>query len=247
MPIDDLIWLAPLIFLLAGAVKGAIGIGLPTTIIALMSLLVDPRVAVALGLSAMILSNVWQAHREGGWMTPLRRFWPYIIVNGAALFLVSQFAAKAGGDAILVFTGVAVAVFSAISLIGDPPALPTAWERPAQVVAGAVSGAMGGMTGIWSPPMLVLLLGLRLDKSAFVNTVGVLLCLGALPLQIGYAAAGLMSLELFLWSLALCVPVFAGFALGERVRRRMDAARFQKFLLAFFFAMGLNMVRQGAF
>ena len=244
MAIDNLIWLAPLIFLLAGTVKGAIGIGLPTTIIALMSLLVDPRIAVALGLSAMILSNIWQVHREGGWRAPLQRFWPYIAVNGAALFIVSQFAAEAGGDAILAFTGVAVAIFSAVSLIGAPPRLPAGWERPAQVVAGGVSGVMGGMTGLWSPPMLVLLLGLRLDKSAFVSTVGVILCLGALPLQIGYAAAGLLTGELFLWSLALCAPVFAGFALGEKIRRRMDAARFQKLVLVFFLAMGLNMIRQ---
>ena len=244
MPTDSLIWIAPLIFLAAGSVKGAIGIGLPTTIIALMSLFVDPRVAVALGLSAMILSNIWQVHREGGWAGPVRRFWPFILVNGATLFAVSQFAAGAGGDAILAFTGVAIVIFSASSLIGEPPALPARWERPAQVVSGALSGAMGGMTGIWSPPMLVMLLAFRLDKSAFVNTVGALLCLGAIPLQIGYVTAGLMTWSLFLMSLALCVPVFIGFALGERIRSRMDARRFQKAVLVFFLAMGLNMIRQ---
>ncbi|MEO1611654.1 MAG: sulfite exporter TauE/SafE family protein, partial [Pseudomonadota bacterium] len=81
----------------------------------------------------------------------------------------------------------------------------------------------------------------------FVNTVVVLLCLGAAPLQIGYFAAGLMTWELFGLSLALCVPVFIGFAVGERFRRRVDAALFQKLVLLFFLAMGLNMIRQGAF
>ena len=241
---DSIFWIAPLIFLLAGTVKGAIGIGLPTTIIALMSLFVDPRVAVALGLSPMILSNVWQVHREGGWRAPLARFWPFIAVCAVFLFIFSQFAAEAETEAILAFTGVAVAIFSAISLIGRPPEMPVGWERPAQVAAGVLSGGMGGLTGIWSPPMLVMLLALRLDRSAFVCTIGVLLCLGAAPLQIGYVAAGLLTWDLFALSLALCIPVFAGFALGERIRRRMDASKFQTLFLIFFFIMGLNMVRQ---
>ncbi|MEL7462842.1 MAG: sulfite exporter TauE/SafE family protein [Pseudomonadota bacterium] len=245
MPDDNLIWIAPLIFLLAGTIKGAIGLGLPTTIIALMSLFVDPRVAVALGLTAMILSNVWQAHREGGWIQPLARFWPYLVISGAALLAVSQFAAEADGDAILVFTGIAIVIFAVSSLIGSPPALPPRWERPAQVFTGGVAGVMGGLTGIWSPPMIMMLLSLRLDKRAFVNTVGVLLCLGAAPLQIGYVAAGLMTWKMFGLSLALCVPVFIGFSVGERFRRRVDAALFQNLVLLFFLAMGLNMIRQG--
>ena len=245
MPDDNLIWIAPLIFLLAGTVKGAIGIGLPTTIIALMSLFVDPRVAVALGLTAMILSNVWQVHREGGWLQPLSRFWPYLLVSGVVLLAMSQFAAQADGEAILIFTGIAIVIFTISSLIGKPPALPAKWERPAQIATGGVAGAMGGLTGIWSPPMLMMLLSLRLDQRAFVNTVGALLCLGALPLQAGYVAAGLITWELFGLSLALCVPVFIGFSIGERFRRRVDAALFQKLLLFFFLAMGLNMIRQG--
>lgn len=244
---ENLILIVPLIFLLAGMVKGAIGIGLPTTIIALTSLFVDPRIAVAIGLTAMILSNIWQVHREGGWIEPLRRFWPFAVVNGVVLFIASQFAAEADADAILAFTGVAVAIFSASSLIGEPPAMPKRWERSAQVVSGALAGGMGGMTGIWSPPLLVLLLSLRLEKSVFVNTIGVLLCLGAIPLQVGYVAAGLMTWELFGLSFLLCIPVFAGFALGEKVRRKMDAKRFQKLVLVFFLIMGLNMIRQALF
>lgn len=241
---EQLIWIAPLVFLIAGTVKGAIGIGLPTTVIASLSLFVDPRVAVALGLASMIVSNAWQVSREGGWRAPLRRFWPLALTTGITLYAASQYAAAAAGGTILAFTGGAVAIFAAASLIGAPPALPPAWERPAQGIAGVLAGLMGGLTGIWSPPVLVLLLSLRLETSVFVQSIGLLLLLGAAPLLLGYVQTGLMTGELFLWSLALCLPTFAGFAMGERLRGLMNPARFQKAVLVFFLIMGLNMIRQ---
>ena len=244
MNASDIMWFAPLVFLLAGTIKGAIGIGLPTTIIALLSIIVDPRLAVALGLFSMIVSNIWQVHREGDWLKTLRRFWPLSVVTGVVLIGAAQFAADAPQETILMATGVAVALFSASSLIGSPPALPKRFELPGQIVVGVASGVMGGVAGIWSPPVLVFLLALRLEKTEFVRTVGLLLLLGAVPLLIGYVNAGLMSGRTFLYSIALAIPVFIGFAIGERVRRRMDAARFQKALLVFFLIMGLNMVRQ---
>lgn len=241
---EPLIWIAPLIFLIAGTIKGAIGIGLPTTVIAGLSLFVDPRIAVALGLAPMIASNVWQVRREGGWRAPMRRFWPLALTTAAFLFAASQFAAGAEGGTILAFTGLAVAIFAAASLIGTPPVLPPSWERPGQVVAGGLAGIMGGLTGIWSPPMLILLLSLRLDKSDFIRSIGLLLLLGAAPLLLGYVLAGLMTAGLFAGSLALCLSTFAGFALGERLRRTLDPAKFQKAVLIFFLVMGMNMIRQ---
>ena len=247
MPSDSLIWIAPLVCLVAGTVKGGIGIGLPTTIIALLSLVVDPRIAVALGIAPMVVTNFLQAWREGAALEAFRRFWPLAATNGVFLVLASQYAADAPADVIIGATGVSVSIFAAVSLLGRPPALPAGWERRAQIGAGVVGGIMGGLTGLWAPPMLVLLLALRLERSFFISTLGVLLFLGALPLLVGYLAAGLMTGELFLWSVALTVPVYIGFSIGERIRRRLDAARFQKLFLLFFLLMGLNMIRQAVF
>jgi uncharacterized membrane protein YfcA len=106
------------------------------------------------------------------------------------------------------------------------------------------AGLMGGFTGIWAPPMLVFLLSLRLEKSEFVRSIGVLLLLGAIPLLAGYLASGLMTGEMLLWSCVMLIPTFMGFSVGERVRRRLAPERFQKILLIFFLIMGLNMIRQ---
>lgn len=234
-------------FLLAGTVKGAIGIGLPTTVITILTQVMDPRMAVALGIMPMLCSNLWQLYREGSWTEPVIRFWPFAVALTVTLFAASHFAAAADASALLLFTGVSIVAFAVVSLIGAPPRLPLRWERPTQVVAGGLAGAMGGVTGLWSPPMVILLLSLRLDKAEYVRTFGFLLMVGAAPLLAGYLSAGLMTRELFIASLVMLVPTFLGFALGERLRRRLDTQKFQKAILVFFLLMGLDMIRRQVF
>ena len=64
-------------FLIAGTVKGAVGIGLPTTAIGLMTLAIDPRTAIALILVPMIVSNAWQVDRSGEILAAARRYLPF--------------------------------------------------------------------------------------------------------------------------------------------------------------------------
>lgn len=244
---DAIFYLAPLAFLLAGTVKGGIGIGLPTTVIAILSVFVDPRVAVALGLMPIILSNLWQTYREGEWRATLARFWPFALTLIVTLFLASNIAVEADAQTIMLVTGLGIAIFSGTSLIRRPPPVPPHWERRAQVFTGVAAGVMGGFTGLWAPPLVILLLSLRLEKSDFVRATGLLLFMGGVPMLAGYALGGLITMEVFLWSLAMCVPTVIGFSLGEWARRRMDAGRFQKFLLLFFLLTGLNMVRRAVF
>jgi len=67
----ELLLLAALVFLLAGVVKGALGIGLPTISISILAQFTDPRVAIALLLLPAIVSNTWQVYR-GGQIVPKR-------------------------------------------------------------------------------------------------------------------------------------------------------------------------------
>lgn len=242
--IDWIYWLAPLVFLGAGTIKGAIGIGLPTTVISILSQFVDPRIAIALGVMPMLLSNVWQMYREGDGAATIRRFWPFGAALFTCLFLASLFAADFDATTLMLITGVSIVLFAATSLIKLPPPLPKKWELPAMIAAGAAGGAMGGLTGLWSPPLVILLLAMRLEKTDYIRAFGFLLVIGALPLLGGYVVNGLMTRELFIVSMIMVIPTLLGFAVGEKVRNRMDTARYQKAVLVFFLLMGLNLVRK---
>ena len=53
-------------FLIAGAVKGVIGLGLPTVSLALLTIAVDLPRAMALLLVPSFITNLWQAVAGGG-------------------------------------------------------------------------------------------------------------------------------------------------------------------------------------
>ena len=62
-------------FLIAGTVKGVIGLGLPTVSLALLAVLIDLPTAMALLLVPSFVTNLWQAMVGGNGGAILRRFW----------------------------------------------------------------------------------------------------------------------------------------------------------------------------
>ena len=67
-------------FIFAGAVKGLVGIGLPTALISVMAQFTDPRTAIALLLVPSLVTNVWQVRRSRYFLGAIRRVWPFALV-----------------------------------------------------------------------------------------------------------------------------------------------------------------------
>mgnify|MGYP002757344056 FL=1 len=67
-----------LTFLLAGAVKGVIGLGLPTIAMGLLGLAMPPAQAAALLIVPSTLTNIWQLASGGHLRGLVRRLWPML-------------------------------------------------------------------------------------------------------------------------------------------------------------------------
>jgi uncharacterized membrane protein YfcA len=67
------------IFLLAGFVKGAIGLGLPTASVGLLGLLMSPAQAAAILVVPSLVTNIWQALIGGSFWELVRRLWPVLV------------------------------------------------------------------------------------------------------------------------------------------------------------------------
>ena len=153
-----------------------------------------------------------------------------------------------------------VVLWTATSLIKSPAKIPVAMDRLVQIVAGLVSGAIGGLTAIWSPPMVMYLLARRhvgehdtehatehSEKEDFVRFTGFLILCGSVPLFAGYVSNGLLTTPLALLSAAMIVPTLIGFSIGERLRKRLDSGQFRTVVLCLFCLMGLNLIRRAYF
>jgi uncharacterized membrane protein YfcA len=57
---NEITLIVGLAYLIAGVVKGVIGIGLPTTAITIMTFFISPLMALGLNLIPMTVANMWQ-------------------------------------------------------------------------------------------------------------------------------------------------------------------------------------------
>lgn len=240
----EVILLALLVFLLAGTVKGVLGIGLPTISISILAQFVDPRVAIAFLLIPALITNTWQIYRGGQLKRSAQKLWPFVCTMSVVLFISSLFAARASTKMLVLGIGIMVVLWTVTSLIKSPPRIPESLDRPVQFALGAVAGVMGGLTAIWSPPMVIYLLSSKCDKEDFVRFTGFMILCGTVPLTIGYLLNGLMDKKLAIASLMMIVPTLIGFSIGEHLRRFVTGPQFQKAVLVMFFFMGLNLIRR---
>lgn len=238
----DLLLVGIGVYLFAGLVKGTLGIGLPTTAVSLMAVLVDARTAVALVIIPMVVLNAWQIYRQRMLMETVREFWIFSVVLSLSIFCTSMVATNISIKVVTYMLGFIVAIFSFGSLLKQVPELPQRYDKLAQVIAGAVSGIIGGVAGLWSPPMVMYLSSKRLSSERFVGIVGLFLFFGSLFLLFGYVYNGTLTPKIAATSFVLLPIALVGFYFGEKFRRRIDAKRFERYLLIFFFIAGCNLI-----
>ena len=233
-----------LIFLASGTVKGTFGIGLPVVAIGLLSQIIEPRLAIALVVMPIVLSNAWQVFRAGqAWLT-VKRYWLLAVSCIVVIGITARFSGIVSAQALSLLIGVVIILFSVLNLTFELPAIPARYARVAQLVTGIACGVMGGLTAIWSPPLVVYLMTAKVHKDEFVRVTGLIFFLGSLPLLAGYWQSGVTNLTITLQSSLMIVPTILGFMLGEQIRRTMDAQRFRRYVLVVFLLLGLNLIRK---
>src|SRR5665647_1609539 len=80
-PVDTILILGAVAvaYLLAGFVKGVIGLGLPTVAIGLLGLLMSPAQAAAILVVPSLVTNIWQCVVGGDLLALVRRMWPMLV------------------------------------------------------------------------------------------------------------------------------------------------------------------------
>lgn len=246
--IDSLVVVAIAVYVIAGFVKGTVGIGLPAAAISLFAQASgDTRLAIALVIVPMVVLNAWQCWRANQVLQVLRRYRVLCVVMVLSIGVASLGAVHLSTSAVTLFLGLVITLFAATSLWREWPELPRRWDRAAQVVTGLVCGVLGGVSGVWAPPLVVYLSALRVDKEAFVAATGVFLLFGSVVIALSYSANGLLSAKQAGVGALLVMPALLGYWWGERLRERLSGPGFRRALLIVFLLIGLNLVRRALF
>lgn len=229
-------------FLTAGLVKGVIGLGFPTIILAMLSLQLGVREAMALMLLPCFLTNVWQAFSGGNLLPILRRIWPFLVSASVMIWVTTSFIAAVETWFLSCLLGVVICSYAVIGMISPALYTPVKQESWLTPVVGAFNGIVTGLTGTFVVPGVLYLQSLRMGKDKLIQAMGILFLTSTTALGAGLFSNNLASNQYILVSAAAVIPSFAGMALGQIIRRFLGEQRFEKVFYISLLLLGLYIV-----
>lgn len=236
-------WLAAAaVFLLAGTVKGVIGLGLPTVAMALLALWMPPAQAAALLIVPSLVTNIWQTGPRATFKPVLRRIGGMqagIVAGtlGGALWL-----GVPGGAWASVALGVALVAYALWGLTGRQLHVPPGRERWLGPVVGAATGLVTAVTGVFAMPAVPYMQALGFQRDALIQAMGISFTTSTVVLAIGLMGNGEYPVSALGGSIAMLLPAVAGMALGTWLRKRLPVEVFRRCFLAGLALLGLYMV-----
>jgi len=231
------------IFIFAGIVKGFLGIGLPAAAMGLLTLIFPPTEAISLLWLPILFSNMFQFGRARNKREIAVTYKWFAAAIFISIFLTSLFINDYPTALLTVAIGVAMVVFSMNLLFGL--SLPVGPGRGWQVGVGIVSGVLGGLSSIWSPPVAMYLMARNTPKDMFIGATGFLFLAGCLPLGVGLVISGLITGPVIVKSLLGLLMTLIGFRIGEILRERISQDRFRQVVLVAFLIMGGRLITTG--
>jgi uncharacterized membrane protein YfcA len=218
-----------LIFFGAGAVKGILGMGLPTMAMGLLGLVMPVATAASLLTLPSLATNLWQAAVGPGIVRIVRRLWlmQLGIVVGVALapWLFPDRPEPFGRQLL----GGCLAAYGALGLLGWHAKRPPAgWDRTVGFITGASTGIITGLTGVFVLPAVPYLQSLDLPKDAMAQALGLSFTTSTLALASMLALQGHLTLGTSLASALVVIPAVLGMALGQVIRGEMGEALFRR-------------------
>jgi uncharacterized protein len=242
-------WAAMAVTLLAGFVKGAVGFAMPMILVSAFAVFLPKELALAGLILPTLFTNVSQAFRQG--VQPAREtaltYRRFLVATVVCIAISAPFAEMIPRTWYLLILGLPISIFAALQLMGHSLAIQLHHRDRAEWGLGVISGLYGGISGIWGPPLLVLLLSTGADKLLAIRAQGVVYLIGAVALLIAHLWTGIATVQTLGFSAALTVPALIGLYAGYRVQDRLDQARFRRWTQGLLVVTGLNMVRLALF
>ena len=225
-----IVWLT-LAVLLSGFIQGALGFGFPFIATPMVAMVVDMRTAVITVLLPTLATVAITLVTSGPLRATLKRFWlmPVYATAGA---LVGTWIFVAAPDApYQLLLALVIIVYLNLDRIsrGDWP-LVKRHEKAFAPLAGVAAGLFEGTANVAAPPLIIYYLALGLGPAMMVQAMQICFLVGKSTQFAVLTLHGGVSAAQWLATLPFCVVAVAAGLVGARVRNRIDAIVFRRWV-----------------
>ncbi len=227
------LWAVIAAFLLAGFVKGVVGLGLPTVAMGMLGAVLPPTQAAVLLLLPSLVTNLWQMLAGPHLRAVARRVGLLQVGACVGTLAMPVSLSTQNPQHVSMGLGLALMTYAAFGLRGAVLRVPERWQPVATPVVGLLTGAVTAATGVFAFPAVPYLQALGLRKEKLVQalglsfTVSTLALWGRLALDGAWGPGGAAGAL----SASLAVPMvaaLAGMACGQWLRGRLSEALFKR-------------------
>jgi uncharacterized protein len=232
---------ASLTFLLAGFVKGVIGLGLPTVSMGLLSLVMAPAKAASLLIVPSFVTNVWQLAAGPSFRRLAHRLWPMLagVVLGTLAGTGLLTGSHAGQAAVAL--GVLLILYAVLGLISVRFSVAPSIEWWLGPVIGGLTGLVTAATGVFVIPAVPYLGALGLDKDDLIQALGLSFTVSTIALALALAAGGAFALGDAGASTAALAPALLGMAAGGALRGPFSERTFRRVFFGGLLVLGAHL------
>jgi len=234
------------VFLLAGGVKGVLGLGLPTVGMGLLSVVMPPAQAAGIVVIPALVTNIWQVAVGPALLTLVRRFAWMSVATVIGTFSTVGFLTSSSGSTASGVLGAVLAGYGIYGLVGPRFEILPRRERWLSPLVGFVSGVLNGATGVFVIPTAPYLASLRMDKEELVQSLGINAFVCPLALAAALIVHGQLQMGVVAgsWAVALLFSL-AGMYAGQLLRRRTAEQVFRRGFFIGLLVLGTYMCLKG--
>ena len=236
---EPLFFLIAAAFLLAGFVKGVIGLGLPTVSMGLLAVTMQPSHALAIVIVPAIVTNIWQTFVGPYLRDIIRRLWPLMVGTVIGIWLNSGMLTGPYARYATVVLGALLVIYAIIGL--NKFAFNVARKDEGWIggIVGLVTGVISATTGVQVIPSMPFMQAIGMEKDELVQALGVFFTVATVALAFNLTASGLLTAATALPGAVAMAASFAGMFIGQAVRSRMQAEAFRRWFLIAMIMLGL--------
>ena len=229
-------------FLLAGAVKGVTGLGLPTVSLALLTVAYDLPTAMALLLAPSFVTNFWQAIVGGNGKAILRRLWPFLLMATVTVWIGAAALTRVNLSLLTALLGVLLVTYAVVNLGGIRLTIPARHEAWAGPLIGSANGVLTGMTGSFVVPGVMFLQAIGLSRDTLIQAMGMLFTASTVALAVALQKSNFLTIEQGLLSAGAVLPAIAGMIVGQRIRNVLSEPLFRKVFFVALLVLGAYII-----